>query len=67
MANAYHLRNGKAANAFRVPTRSVMAGVKAPVRPDHKLGKGMAGIVVTDRVRGLADADRRHAMRRASI
>jgi hypothetical protein len=27
----------------------------------------MAGIVVTDRVKGRADADRRHAMRRASI
>lgn len=54
-------------NAFHLPAKSVMAGVKAPVRPDHKLGKGMAGIVVTDRVKGRADADRRHAMRRASI
>ena len=67
MLPSEHLRNGKAANAFRVPTRSVMAGVKARVRPDHKLGKGMAGIVVTDRVKARADADRRHAMRKAAI
>lgn len=54
-------------NAFHLPAKSVMSGVKAPVRPDHKLGKGMAGIVVTDSAQGRADADRRHAMRKAAI